>query len=170
MAKGNPQPKMLTQEQRLKGARKKGKPKAKFVSRPQLDAMAKRNVHHSAARIANMQNLAYSTPLEYMIHVLLDKNSSQSNKRWAAQAAAPYIHRRMPIAIEGGDPTKPLVLATLQQLANLTPEQLRVLQGVSAAIESNQGDIMKLIGATIVKAGAIEDLEEEPPTEDYEDE
>ena len=34
-------------------------------------------------------------PLDYMLQVLRDENSSEADKRWAAQAAAPYSHPRL---------------------------------------------------------------------------
>jgi hypothetical protein len=35
------------------------------------------------------------TPLAHMIAVLQDENSSKEDRRWAAQAAAPYVHPRL---------------------------------------------------------------------------
>jgi hypothetical protein len=66
-----------------------------------------------------------------MLQVLNDPKSSQKAKMWAANAAAPYIHRRMPIGIEGGDRDKPLVLATAAQLRQLSDEELDVLMKIT---------------------------------------
>ena len=44
------------------------------------------------------------TPLEFMLEVLRNpKKYLMRDRMWAAQQAAPYVHRKMPIAIEGGD-------------------------------------------------------------------
>lgn len=49
------------------------------------------------------------TPLEFMLEVLHNpKKYSTRDRMWAADKAAPYVHRRMPIAIEGGDKDKPI--------------------------------------------------------------
>ena len=42
------------------------------------------------------------TPLEYMLEVLINKDKSHDPEARmdAAKAAAPYIHRKMPLAIE----------------------------------------------------------------------
>lgn len=69
-------------------------------------------------------------PLEYMLQVLNDPKSSKGDRQWAANAAAPYIHRRMPIGIEGGDPKRPIVLATAQQLHRLSDLDLGHLMGI----------------------------------------
>ena len=53
-------------------------------------------------------------------------------KQWAAQNAAPYLHRRMPIALEGGDGNKPLMMATIEQLRQLSDDELEVLMRISA--------------------------------------
>jgi hypothetical protein len=35
------------------------------------------------------------TPLDYMLTTLRDADSTDENKRWAAQNAAPYVHPRL---------------------------------------------------------------------------
>ncbi len=47
--------------------------------------------------LARMQAIDYSglTPLAYMLSVLRDDHSSKEQKRWAANAAAPYMHPRL---------------------------------------------------------------------------
>ena len=45
------------------------------------------------------------TPLEYMLKVLRDKESSDDDKRWAAERAAPYIHPRLTAVDHSGDMT-----------------------------------------------------------------
>jgi hypothetical protein len=43
------------------------------------------------------------TPLEYMLGVLRDPDSSDEDKRWAAEHAAPYCHPRLnAVNLSGG--------------------------------------------------------------------
>ena len=35
------------------------------------------------------------TPLDYMLSVLRDDNADPKDRRWAAAAAAPYVHSRL---------------------------------------------------------------------------
>ena len=49
------------------------------------------------------------TPLEFLISVVRDVTRHVEYRIEAARAAAPYCHRKMPIAIEGGDPNKPII-------------------------------------------------------------
>ena len=44
------------------------------------------------------------TPLEYMLEVLRDKTELPERRAWAAGAAAPFIHSKMPVALV---PAKP---------------------------------------------------------------
>ena len=68
-------------------------------------------------------------PLDYMLQTLRDpKNSSRLDKQWAAEKAAPYCHRKMPIAIEGGD--KPLVFLDAAKMAQMGPQELAALAAV----------------------------------------
>jgi len=49
-------------------------------------------------------------PLDYMLAVLRDPKTQPSKSRaWAAKEAAPYLHKKMPVAIEmvGGDTPQP---------------------------------------------------------------
>lgn len=68
-------------------------------------------------------------PLDFLMSVLRDDNVRFAAKVEAAKAAAPYIHRKMPIAIEGGDPDKPLRLdvTTLKKLTGTELAALRVI-------------------------------------------
>lgn len=74
------------------------------------------------------------TPLEFLMSLLRDDNTPIELKIRAAVECAPYMHRRMPIAIEGGD--KPLTVIDPAQLAKLSSKQLAMLM-----------EIMKTIGA-----------------------
>lgn len=68
------------------------------------------------------------TPLEFLISVMRDPKASMDYKVEAAKIAAPYMHRKMPIAIEGGDPTKPIVTLDAAQLRNLKTTELQTLR------------------------------------------
>ena len=48
----------------------------------------------------------------------------------AASTAAQYTHRKMPIALEGGDPSKPLMLIQAQALQKLSGPELEALLGL----------------------------------------
>lgn len=42
------------------------------------------------------------SPLQFMLEVLRNpKNYSLADRKWAAKEAAPYVHRKMPIEVEG---------------------------------------------------------------------
>ena len=43
------------------------------------------------------------TPLDYMLETLRNNKLDKADRQWAANAAAPYCHRRMPQAITGPD-------------------------------------------------------------------
>jgi hypothetical protein len=53
--------------------------------------------------IANALAANGLTPLEHMLQVLRDPDSSASEKQWAAQNAAPYIHPKLSSVQVGGD-------------------------------------------------------------------
>lgn len=74
------------------------------------------------------------TPLEFFLKTLTDPRTSKKDKQWAAAQAAPYIHRKMPIAIEGGDSRKPVLFATMEQLSRLSDNELQILQSAVSRI------------------------------------
>lgn len=50
------------------------------------------------------------TPLDYMLGVLRDEGNSIEARMDAAKAAAPYVHKRMPQAVDlGSDPDRPML-------------------------------------------------------------
>ncbi len=58
------------------------------------------------ASLATLQKAASAglTPLDYMLKVLRDDASSAADRKWAADAAAPYLHPKLQsIAHTGGD-------------------------------------------------------------------
>jgi hypothetical protein len=103
------------------------------------------------------------TPLEFMLQILGNPKNSFAKRAWAAQTAAPYIHKRMPIAIEGGDPTRPIMIAAADQLKTLSAEEFALLTLLSAKIKGalpSPEDFMKAIHEQ-----AMKDItpDEEPP-------
>lgn len=65
-----------------------------------------------------------TTPLEYMNMVLCGDGQefSKIDRMWASQQAAPYMHRKMPIAIEGTG--KPVAMIDATKLASMSTEDL----------------------------------------------
>lgn len=88
------------------------------------------------------------TPLDFMMATLMSPEVTFEQRMWAAEKAAPYMHRKMPLAIEGGDPSKPLRVATSNQLRTLSPEEFAQLVALSAKLEQavpSPEDVMKQI-------------------------
>lgn len=71
------------------------------------------------------------TPLEFLMSILRDPKAKLHEKLDAAKAAAPYMHRRMPIGIDNGS-GGPVAFYTAEQLAKLTDEEL---EQVKKAVE-----------------------------------
>lgn len=74
------------------------------------------------------------TPLDYMLATLVHPHSTKADRQWAAEKAAPFMHRKMPLAIEGGDPQKPLRIAAADELRVLSPEEFEAIRKVSRRI------------------------------------
>jgi hypothetical protein len=66
------------------------------------------------------------TPLAILISIALDEGEDIDNRIKAATAAAPYVHKKMPTVIEGGDKPIKFVGMTLDpaSLSKLPDEQL----------------------------------------------
>ena len=67
------------------------------------------------------------TPLEFLMSILRDPTAKFHEKLDAAKAAAPYMHRKMPIAIEGGEPERPILLHDLRRLSDSEMLMLKTL-------------------------------------------
>src|SRR5258706_12105018 len=92
-----------------KSANPKGRPKGALgkigkLTEQQRQAMAER---HSI------------TPLDFLLSVVRDDAADLDCRILAAKAAAPYMHRKMPVAIEGGDENRPMRFDT-KALENLS--------------------------------------------------
>ena len=82
----------------------------------------------SRRTLAQAEAIAASglTPLEFMLEVLRHpKDYSTAQRMWAANAAAPYVHRKMPIAVEGGN--SPIKLLNVTNLASMTEADIEKL-------------------------------------------
>ena len=113
---------------------------SKVAARRVLEAAVRDAQGKAADRAA--KNL---TPLGFMEAVLRTPSEYPFAARsWAAKEAAPYLHRKMPIAIEGTD--KPIKVLDVAALAKLSTEELERLQstmvslGVAAALDLQKDD------------------------------
>ena len=74
------------------------------------------------------------TPLEYMLETLRSAESTDEEKRWAAEKSAPYVHPRLSAAHVTGDvehesfdirliPVQPVTYEELERAEKLTDEE-----------------------------------------------
>ena len=56
------------------------------------------------------------TPLEYLLSVMRDEDSTKPEKIDAAKAAAPYIHARLNATTLSGDAEKPLTISRIEHV------------------------------------------------------
>lgn len=66
-------------------------------------------------------------PLDYLMQVVNDENVGRTVRIDAAKAAAPYVHQKKPMAIEGGDPSKPITLVDLLAVREMDMGELNNL-------------------------------------------
>lgn len=83
------------------------------------------------ATLAASKNLM---PLDFMLEVLRNPNEYPFHARaWAAEKAAPYTHRKMPIAVEGGD--APIKFIDLSRLGGMSEVELnRLLSNLDSVL------------------------------------
>ena len=67
------------------------------------------------------------TPLELFISVCRQEDIPLNVRLAAAKEAAPYMHKKMPISIEGGDPNKPINILDVSQLRNLSTKEIEAM-------------------------------------------
>jgi hypothetical protein len=92
-----------------------GRPRGTIAYRDLLTA-------EDRARIADV---AGCTPLQFLLSVMLDKDGAPLSTRLeAAKVAAPYMHRRMPIAVELPNQPTQVDMAKLLALPRAEREQL----------------------------------------------
>jgi hypothetical protein len=89
--------------------------------------------------------------------ILRDPRASLRSKVDAAKAAAPYMHAKMPISIQGGDQDKPIRLEA-GAFAKLNKEELLMLRsilskaGLADPNPSVTGTVQAIAGAAIKEA------------------
>ena len=76
------------------------------------------------------------TPLQFFLSLLRDMDTPMEHKLEAARIAAPYMHRKMPLAIEGGDPSKPIFSMNAAQLKGLSDLELSTLYAILAKLNA----------------------------------
>ena len=115
-----------------------GNPKGKPKGAKSRSSFRKCGVAHAIAD----RNLM---PLDFMLEVLRNPNNYPfSARQWAADKAAPYLHKKMPLAIEGGDnPLKIVDVTRLSQMSNDDLERITknldyILAGIAATDSEDQ--------------------------------
>ena len=114
---------------------------------------SKINVSESVKEVRDMfgAHEDWITPLEFLLAEMQDPENPKHVRIDCAKNAAPYVHRRMPQAIDGGE-GKPINLlstsASLEHLATLDDSELT--------------NLLQLVGKITV-AGPIEDGAGEAP-------
>src|SRR5260370_41674875 len=81
-----------------KSANPKGRPKGALGK---IGILTEQQRHEMAERHG-------ITPVDFLLSVVRDDAADLEYRLLAAKAAAPYMHRKMPIAIEGGDEDRPM--------------------------------------------------------------
>lgn len=80
-------------------------------------------------------------PLDFFLSNLRNETMPLGFRYENAKAAAPYLHRKMPIAIENADaPFKVLDMSTLKGLSEAELMQLETLMAKAAAIAASEKD------------------------------
>jgi hypothetical protein len=105
----------------------------------------------TAAEAAKKYNIM---PLDFFLGELNNLKNPMGHRTDCAKAAAPYVHRKMPIGIDDGK-GGPIQFATPEQLAQLSDKDLRTLQDVMvklAAITSVSPTPGIALGAVIAQA------------------
>lgn len=82
-------------------------------------------------------------PLDFMLSELNSPKTGRAFKLDCARAAAPYVHRKMPIGIDNGS-GGPIGMYSAEQLMKLSDEELAKLQQImaimNAAIQESEKD------------------------------
>jgi hypothetical protein len=88
---------------------------------------------HSLRQAAEAAKKYGILPLDFFLTNLNDPKAKFAVKMDCAKAAAPYVHRKMPIAIDNGE-GGPVSFATPEQLARLPAKDLKVLQEIMSKV------------------------------------
>ena len=73
-------------------------------------------------------------PIQFFLSLLRDPNCPIQQKINAANLVAPYLHRKMPIGIDGGAAGKPIFTLQAGQLKGLSEEELSMLYSIMAKL------------------------------------
>jgi hypothetical protein len=101
-----------------KGDKRAGRPKG-------TENKVKRLTNDERIALVKHGNL---TPLVFLQSVVMDEKESVEMRRRAASDVAPYLHRKKPVAIEGGE--RPLMILSPEQLANMDDKQISALNAM----------------------------------------
>lgn len=75
------------------------------------------------------------TPLQFLLSVMVDQEHRMDDRIDAAKTAAPYYHRKMPIAVETNTPGQTLDIAALAKLPKGERETfLRIMAKMGIAV------------------------------------
>ena len=86
--------------------------------------------------------MAKLMPLDFALDILRHPTEySLTDRQWAAHEAMPYLHRKMPIAIEGGD--RPIGVIDAGKLTSMKTEELERLATIMATLGVAINDAQK---------------------------
>lgn len=78
------------------------------------------------------------TPLEYACSILRDDEETMTNKKWACELLMPYMHRKLPVAVEMSGGTVTTVVSA-ESLANLSMSELeKLMQAVLKITQTSE--------------------------------
>jgi hypothetical protein len=131
-----------------------GNPKGCPKGIPRKKPASKRELRRQAIAASGL------TPLEFLLSVVRDAEVHMDYRINAAKAAAPYVHRKMPIAIDGGDPNKPIVFEA-SALQGLTVQEkmtlLSLFEKMALDCKGRQAAEKPLLEGVARKVAEVED-------------
>jgi hypothetical protein len=81
-------------------------------------------------------------PLDFALDILRHPEEYNiEHRKWAAKEALPYLHKKMPIAIEGGD--RPIGVIDAGKLTGMKTEELEKLATIMATLGVAINDAQK---------------------------
>lgn len=79
------------------------------------------------------------TPLQFMQSMAMDETLDPALRLKAASDVAPYLHRKKPVAIDGGE-GKPLTVLSAEKLAAMSNEDLGALNAALIKLGAGSGE------------------------------
>lgn len=110
------------------GKWKKGQSGNKAGKPPGAKALWNRITNEQRKEIA--EQTGGLLPVDLFVSVCRQEDAPLEMRLAAAAQAAPYLHRKMPMAIEGGDPSRPITLLEMSQLKGLPLAELKILLAI----------------------------------------